>query len=82
MNLAEKGSTIPIINPPSKAPGSEPSPPMTAAAKAFIPIRPTEGSTAPLKAYKIPDNPATDPAKTQVKVCSLFTGTPTYKDAN
>ena len=40
----------------------------TAAAKALIPIKPTEGSTAPFAANKIPANPATNPARSQVKL--------------
>ena len=60
MNREEKGSTIPITSPPSSAPGKEPKPPITAAANAFIPIKPTDGSTAPLEAYKMPADPAPD----------------------
>ena len=70
------GSIKPINKPPSRAPGRLPKPPMTAAAKAFIPSKPVDGSIAFFDANKIPAMAATMPDKAQIIELTRLTGIP------
>ena len=66
-----------MIQPPSSAPGIEPKPPITAAAKALIPMNPIPGWTSETGARRIPATAATPAEIAHTREKTRLTGIPT-----
>ena len=67
---------MPMISPPTIAPGRLPKPPTTAAGNAFRPMKPMLACTKVIGASSMPANAATAAARPQTRPFSRCTGMP------
>ena len=65
-----------MISPPINAPGRLPNPPITAAAKALMPMKPICGLTSEIGAVKVPATAVTKALMAQINEYIRFTGIP------
>ena len=73
---------MPMIRPPTIAPGTLPKPPTTAAGNAFNPMKPMFECTKVAGASKMPANAATPADSPQTSMFTRLTGIPIYAAAS